>query len=215
MTFPVIALDGPAGSGKSTVARALARRLSATHVDTGAMYRALALKLLNRQAALDEASASELLGNTDIFVGDGSVLLDGEEVSHLIRTESVTSASSRVAELQPVRSWMVDRQRAIVDAAPGAVVEGRDIGTVVLPDADLKIYLDATPGERARRRALESGADPGKTATDIERRDERDLRRTYSPLKPAPDAVVLDTTGLSVEQVVERILEILSARARR
>jgi cytidylate kinase len=212
VTSPVIALDGPAGSGKSTVARALAKQLSATHVDTGAMYRALALKALQQNRRLeDEAGTAELLDDTEISVADGSVLLDGEEVSHLIRTGEVAAASSRVAELEPVRRWMVDRQRAIVHAAPGAVVEGRDIGTVVLPDADLKIYLDATPAERARRRSLETGADADVTAAEIERRDARDSSRRLSPLKPAPDAVVLDTTGLSVEQVVDRILAILAA----
>jgi cytidylate kinase len=211
MTSLVIALDGPAGSGKSTVARALAKALSATHVDTGAMYRALALKALNEQRRLDdEASTSELLASTDISVTDGSVLLDGKEVSHLIRTDQVAAASSRVAELQQVRWWMVDRQRAIVRAAGGAVVEGRDIGTVVLPDADLKIYLDATAAERARRRSLETGTDPELTAAEIEQRDARDSSRKLSPLKPAADAVVVDTTGLSVEQVVDRILEIMA-----
>ena len=138
-------------------------------------------------------------------------MLDGTEVSGRIRTDEVTAASSRVAQLAAVRRWMVDRQRALVDAAHGAVVEGRDIGTVVLPNADLKIYLDAAPEERARRRALEAGADPAQTAADIVVRDTRDARRAHSPMKPAGDAIVVDTTGLSIDQVVERILGLLAS----
>lgn len=212
MRGPAIAVDGPAGSGKSTVAKALARRLGAAHVDTGAMYRALALKMLEEKLRFDDRSAvAEVLASTDIRVGDGKVLLDGREVAHLIRSDEVTAASSKVAELEPVRRWMVERQRAIAEAAGSAVVEGRDIGTVVLPGADLKIYLTASEQERARRRSLETGSEAERTATEIASRDARDSERTFSPLKAAADAVVLDTTDLTIEQVLDRILEILTA----
>lgn len=207
----VIAVDGPAGSGKSTVAKALARLLSARHVDTGAMYRAFALKMLDEQRPFDDPMAvADVLASTDIQVGDGKVLLDGRDVAHLIRSDKVTAASSKVAELEPVRKWMVERQRAIAGAGADAVVEGRDIGTVVLPQADLKIYLTASEQERARRRSLETGSQTERTAAEIARRDARDSQRTFSPMKAAADAVVLDTTDLSLEQVLERILEILS-----
>ena len=211
MREQAIAVDGPAGSGKSTVAKALARRLGAAHVDTGAMYRALALKMLEEKLRFDDRSAvAEVLASTEIRVGDGKVLLDGRDVAHLIRSDEVTAASSKVAELEPVRKWMVERQRAIAEAAGSAVVEGRDIGTVVLPGADLKIYLTASEQERARRRSLETGSGAERTAAEIASRDARDSERTFSPLKAAADAVVLDTTDLSIEQVVDRILEILT-----
>lgn len=212
MRGPVIAVDGPAGSGKSTIAKALAQRLSATHVDTGAMYRALALKMLDEKRRYDDKEAvTDVLESTDIQVGDGKVLLDGRDVAHLIRSDEVTAASSKVAELEPVRQWMVERQRALAGAADGAVVEGRDIGTVVLPDADLKIYLTASEQERARRRSQQTGSEAARTAAEIAGRDARDSKRTFSPLKAADDAVVLDTTDLSIQQVLDRILEILPA----
>ncbi|MEX2552033.1 MAG: (d)CMP kinase [Actinomycetota bacterium] len=211
MRGPAIAVDGPAGSGKSTVAKALAKRLGAAHVDTGAMYRALALKMLEERLRFDDRSAvAELLASTDIRVGDGKVLLDGRDVAHLIRSDEVTAASSKVAELEPVRRWMVERQRAIAEAAGSAVVEGRDIGTVVLPGADLKIFLTASEQERARRRSLETGSEAERTAAEIASRDARDSERSFSPLKAAADAVVLDTTDLSIKQVLDRILEILT-----
>jgi CMP/dCMP kinase len=207
----VIAVDGPAGSGKSTVAEALAKLLSAHHVDTGAMYRALALKMLDEQRRFDDPRAvAGVLASTDIQVGEGKVLLDGRDVAHLIRSDEVTAASSKVAELEPVRKWMVERQRAIASSGGDAVVEGRDIGTVVLPHADLKIYLTASEQERARRRSLETGSEAERTAAEIASRDARDSQRAFSPMKAAADAVVLDTTDLSLEQVLEKILEILS-----
>jgi cytidylate kinase len=138
------------------------------------------------------------------------IAVDGRDVAHLIRSDEVTAASSKVAELEPVRKWMVEHQRAIAEAGGDAVVEGRDIGTVVLPQADLKIYLTASEQERARRRSLETGSEAERTSAEIASRDARDSQRTFSPMKAAADAVVLDTTDLSLEQVLEQILEILS-----
>lgn len=205
----IVAVDGPAGSGKSTIAAAVADRLSVPHVDTGAMYRALALKVLRSAVPPeDEEGVAALIGETDISVDAGSVLLDGEEVKGLIRSPEVTAASSEVAQHAAVRRWMVERQRKVVGAAPeGAVVEGRDIGTVVLPDADLKVFLTASESERARRRAAQRGASTEDALTEVATRDSRDMQRAHSPLRPAEDAVVLDTTGLSVDQVVEAVLE--------
>jgi cytidylate kinase len=205
----IVYLVGMPGSGKSTIAAAVSRRLSVPHIDTGAMYRALALKVLrSRVPPEDEPAVTALIGATDISVGDGSVLLDGEEVKGLIRSPEVTAASSKVAQHGAVRRWMVERQRAVVQAAPeGAVVEGRDIGTVVLPDADLKVYLTASEQERARRRAAQRGASAEDALSEVATRDSRDMQRAHSPLRPAEDAVVLDTTGLSVDQVVEAVLE--------
>lgn len=208
----VIAVDGPAGSGKSTVARALARKLGVRHVDTGAMYRALALKLLRQSVDIEDQSRIEhLLEATYIRLVNGKVLLDEQDVTALIRTGEVTRASSRVAQIQPVRMWMVIRQRELVNNGEGAVVEGRDIGTVVLPDAPLKIFLTASESERARRRSSESGVSAEQTAAEMARRDQQDSTRTHSPLHRADDAVEVDTTGLTVEQVVDRILEFLAS----
>ncbi|MEX0790874.1 MAG: (d)CMP kinase, partial [Actinomycetota bacterium] len=178
-------MDGPAGSGKSTIASAVARRLEISHIDTGAMYRALGLKVLRSGLAPENATAvAAVLPDTDISVGNGRVVLDGEQVEDLIRTPEVTAVSSLVAQHQPVRSWMVDRQRKVVHGAPGgAVVEGRDIGTVVLPDADLKVYLTASQEQRARRRAAETGASEAETLAEVSGRDARDTAREHSPLK--------------------------------
>lgn len=211
MSSPVIAVDGPAGSGKSTVSRALATRLGVRHIDTGAMYRALAVKILD--LGMDPFGESDVIGmleGTEIQVADGRVLLDGRDVTGLIRTGEVTRASSKVAQLQPVRKWMVSRQRELVSAANGAVVEGRDIGTVVLPEARLKVFLTANEKERTRRRSLQTGASNEATVAEIADRDARDSTRIHSPLKAADDAMVLDTTDLSEDEVVARIIEFLS-----
>ncbi|HVL51790.1 MAG TPA: (d)CMP kinase [Actinomycetota bacterium] len=210
----IIAVDGPAGSGKSTIAAAVAERLSVSHIDTGAMYRALALKVLRSDLSPgDEAGVCSLLGSTDVWVADGRVVLDGEEVQELIREPEVTAASSRVAEHQPVRHWMVERQRRVVHgAAGGAVVEGRDIGTVVLPDADLKIYLTASEEQRAHRRSLQRGASEAQALQEVSSRDSRDMTRRYSPLRPADDAVLIDTTRLSIDETVESVLNAMRER---
>lgn len=212
----IIAVDGPAGSGKSTVARALATALSLRHVDTGAMYRALALKALRRGLDLDDAAAvARLLPDTSIELASDRVLLDGEEVTGEIRERRVTSAASVIAEHPEVRRWMVTNQRRIVKEDPsGAVVEGRDIGTVVLPNADLKVFLTAAEKERVRRRAVQTGITQQEVVEDVTSRDDRDTRRSVSPLRVAEDAITLDSTSLSVQQVLQHLLQILGERSR-
>jgi CMP/dCMP kinase len=202
----VVAIDGPAGAGKSTVARAAARALGFTYLDSGAMYRAAALALLERGGA-----ASEVAERADIRVGD-RVLLDGRDVTAEIRTPDVSEAASRVAVNPKVREAMAAKQRALL-AAGDWVAEGRDIGTVVAPDAPVKVFLTASAEERARRRAAELGADVDTVMRDQALRDAQDSTREHSPLQLAPGAVELDTTGLDVDEVVARIVELVE-RAR-
>jgi cytidylate kinase len=217
---PIVAIDGPAGAGKTTVATALARRLGLPHVDTGAMYRAITLKALRTGTPTDDgASLERLCERTEIGLAAGRVLVDGEDVTTEIRSAAVTAAVSSVSAFPGLRRWMVVHQRRLV-AEEGAVVEGRDIGTVVLPDADLKIYLTASPEQRAERRAAELQAAGGeRTADDILTeilvRDRRDSGREASPLSLAPDAVVVDSTDCSVDEVVDRILELVQEHGRR
>jgi cytidylate kinase len=200
----LVAIDGPAGAGKSTVARAVARELGFTYLDSGAMYRCVALLSLQqpgrRPAELAAATRIELSDEG----GSPRTLLDGHDVSERIRAPDVSEAASRVAADPGVREALVAKQRALIDAGDW-VAEGRDIGTVVAPDAELKVYLTASPQERARRRAAELGADPARVLAEQSLRDERDSTRRHSPLQAADGAVVLDTTGLDVEQVVARI----------
>jgi cytidylate kinase len=200
----VIAIDGPAGAGKSTVARALARRLGCAYLDSGAMYRCVGMLALVHP----ERSPQELAREARIELLDGRVLLHGRDVTEAIRAPEVSEAASRVAADPGVREAVVAKQRSLVDTGDW-VAEGRDIGTVVVPDAELKVYLTADPAERARRRADELGADPATVLAEQTMRDERDSARAHSPLRPADGAVELDTTGLSVDQAVERILAIL------
>ena len=194
----IVAIDGPAGAGKSTVARAVAVALGFTYLDSGAMYRAVALAGLRRGAEPAAIAAS-----LRIEVGD-RVLLDGEDVTDLIRTPEVSEASSRVAADPSVRRAMVAEQRRLL-ADGDWVAEGRDIGTVVAPEAGVKVFLTADPRERARRRAAELGIDPDTVLAEQTIRDERDRSREHSPLEPAAGAVVLDTTGLEIPEVVRRI----------
>ncbi|MHB8531421.1 MAG: (d)CMP kinase [Solirubrobacteraceae bacterium] len=207
----VIAIDGPAGAGKSTVARALAQRLGFRYLDSGAMYRCVALltlrdplgepALLARHATIDPG-------------GDGRpVLLDGEDVSVAIRTVAVGERASEVAAQPAVREALIERQRELL-ASGDWVAEGRDIGTVVAPGADLKVYLDADPAERARRRAAELGADAATVLAEQAIRDERDRSREASPLRLAEGAVTVDTTGLSAEEVVSRLAALARTAAR-
>lgn len=211
----VITIDGPAGAGKSTVAQMLATRLGLSYVDSGATYRAAALKVLEAGASPeDEAVVVDIVGRAEIqFSTDGSdsrVSLDGRDVSQAIRTPEVTSAAAKVSRLPEVRKKLIALQRSLV-RGKGVVMEGRDIGTVVFPDAPLKIFLKAEVKERARRR-LHQDREEGRvasleqTAYDIGRRDQLDAERKISPLVPAPDAVEIDSTDLAADQVVERIV---------
>jgi cytidylate kinase len=189
----VVAIDGPAGAGKSTVARALAEALRFTYLDSGAMYRAVALQALRSgRRPAEEARAL-----------DTDLLLSPE-----IRTPEVSEAASQVATDAAVRGALVERQRELMRDGDW-VAEGRDIGTVVAPDAALKVFLTADPAERARRRAAELGADPEMVLRDQTLRDEQDRSREHSPLKAAPGAIEVDTTGLSIDQVVERIVALV------
>jgi cytidylate kinase len=208
----VIAIDGPAGAGKSTVARAVADELGFTYLDSGAMYRSVAL------AALEEgidtgapATLGELARGLEIGLEGRRVLLGGRDVSDAIRAPQVTAAASRVSVHPAVREAMVDRQRRLI-AAGDYVAEGRDIGTVVSPDAPLKVFLTASDEERARRRAAETGEDFESVLGAQRRRDERDIAREHGALRAAPDAVELDTTGLGLEEVVGRVVGLAKER---
>jgi CMP/dCMP kinase len=203
----VVAIDGPAGAGKSTVARAAARALGFTYLDSGAMYRAVGL-----MAQRHGGAASDRAAELDIRLGD-RVLANGEDVTEAIRAPEVSEAASKVATNPRVREALVQKQRELLSDGDW-VVEGRDIGTVVAPDAAIKVYLTASPEERARRRAAELGTDVRTVLQDQALRDAQDMEREHSPLMAASGAVELDTSGLSVDEVVDRIVELV-ARARR
>ena len=207
----VIAIDGPAGSGKSTVARALAAHLGLKYLDTGAMYRAVAFAVLRSGGdPEDEESTAGTARRLDLEVGLDAVIVDGVDATVEIRGPEVNRAVSVVAANAEVRKEMVSRQREWAHRHGGGVLEGRDIGTVVFPDAELKVYLTADPAERARRRAKEvTDLDYETVAADIARRDAVDSSRAVDPLVEAADAVVVDTTGLDIDQVVLRITELL------
>lgn len=219
----VVAIDGPSGSGKSTVSRAVARALGARYLDTGAMYRAVTLAVL--QAGVDPHDAdtvAKIAAEARLTVGtdprDPHIRLDGLDVDAPIRGAEVTGAVSAVSAVAMVRQLLVQRQRDIIAAArtdDGIVVEGRDIGSVVAPDADLKVYLTASVSERARRRSSEQAADLHATAADLERRDHLDSTRATDPLAQAPDAIVLDSTEIGIDEVVTRLVALLQERHRR
>jgi CMP/dCMP kinase len=198
----VVAIDGPAGAGKSTVARALARALGFTYLDSGAMYRAVALMTMRHGGPAPER-AREL----EIVLGE-RVLANAEDVTEAIRTPDVTEAASEVATDPSVREELVKKQRELL-ASGDWVAEGRDIGTVVAPDAEVKVYLTASPGERARRRADELGTDVETVLRDQALRDAQDMDREHSPLAMAPGAIELDTSGLDVDEVVSRVARLV------
>jgi len=213
----VIAIDGPSGAGKGTVARAIATRLGYRHVDTGAMYRAIAWLALSRGLSPDDHQAvSELAATARIDLAGGRVSIADQDVTQAIRTPAIDRGAASVARIPGVRRALVESQRAL-GASGGIVMEGRDIGTVVFPAADVKIYLDADPAERARRRALDpahavSVAALPDIASAMADRDRLDATRAASPLIIAPDAVLIDTTGLDVDAVVERVMEVVRSR---
>ena len=212
----IIAIDGPSGAGKGTIARAVAARLGYRHIDTGAMYRALAWKAVNDGIDLtDEAAVAALAARARFEVGDGRIGIDGHDVAAAIRTAEMDSAAAIVARQPRVREALIARQR-VLGQQGGVVMEGRDIGTVVFPAADVKVFLDASPEERARRRATDPAHALGRgpaaipdVATALAERDRIDRTRATSPLVQAEDAVVLDTTGLSIDDAVERVLEVV------
>lgn len=207
----LIAVDGPGGAGKSTVSRMLADRLGLSHLDTGAFYRAATLAVLEAGVdPSDQAAVMTVMEGRPIDHAERRTFLDGRDVSDEIRTDPVTEVVSAVSSHPQLRHRMVEAQRRWVDDRGGAaVVEGRDIGTVVFPGADLKVFLDADPAVRAVRRSGETGGVVDQVAEALRQRDRLDSSRPTSPLRPAPDAVVIDTTDLTLDQVVERILSFL------
>jgi cytidylate kinase len=208
----VIAIDGPAGAGKSSVARGVAAALGFTYLDSGAMYRCVALAGIERNATLDDAEAMGTLARSLAISFKGSaVFLDGDDVSSAIRETPVTEAASRVSVHPGVREALVARQRELI-AAGHYVAEGRDIGTVVSPDSPLKVFLTASEEERARRRAAQTGEEPADVLAAQRERDERDSTREHSAMRPAEDAVEVDTTELSLEEAVGRIVTLASER---
>jgi len=213
----VIAIDGPSGAGKGTIARAISEALGYRHVDTGAMYRAVGWKAAHDGIPLDdEAAVSAMAQQAALVVEGGVVTIDGHDVTRAIRTPEIDRAATAVARLSKVREVLVARQRAL-GAAGGVVMEGRDIGTVVFPAADVKVYLDASAEERARRRATDtahSGSQAGQAAVAaaIEARDKADTTRTVSPLSIAADAVHIDTTDMPIDRVVNRVMELVRSK---
>jgi cytidylate kinase len=208
-----VAIDGPAGAGKSTVARRVADELGLLYVDTGAMYRAITWKALQSGIDLsDEQVVADIAREAEIVLDPPEVLVDGVRVTEAIRSPEVTEHVSKVAGMAEVRRVLVEKQRQMAKDG-GVVMDGRDIGTHVMPDADVKVFLTASIEERVRRRHLEMirrgySSDPDRLYQEIKRRDEMDENRSHSPLKPAADAVMLDTTGRSIDEVVSMILDL-------
>jgi cytidylate kinase len=215
----IVAIDGPGGAGKSTTARAVAERVGLSYLDTGALYRCVALRAMEEGLAIDDGPRiAEIARNLDVrfAAGSRSVSLGGRDVSTDIRTPEISQAASKVSALSPVREALIDLQRRSA-RAPGTVAEGRDMGTVIFPNAQLKVFLHATVDERARRRAadlrgLGRADDIAEVRAQLAERDARDSERAIAPLRRAPDAVVLDTTDLAFEEVVDRI--VAEARSR-
>lgn len=205
----IIAIDGPSGAGKSTVAKLLSKELGFEYIDTGAMYRALAYKAYNQGIEINESQIEEMLKTTHIDYHDNQIYLDGKNVENLIREEAISIAASKISALKVVREKMVELQRRIA-ANKNAVLEGRDIGTVVFPDADYKFFITAPVEERARRRyeqlkASNIEADYDSVLRDMKRRDQNDSTREHAPLKKAEDAILIDTSRMELKDVVKAI----------
>jgi cytidylate kinase len=215
----IIAIDGPSGAGKGTVARGVAARLRYRHIDTGAMYRAVAWRARRDGVVLaDEAAVAALAARLHLEIGDGVVRVDGEDIADAIRTPEIDAAAAAVARQPAVREILNAQQRQM-GCVGGVVIEGRDIGTVVFPDADIKIFLDASPEERARRRAHDplhasgrTGAAIAEVATALEARDHSDRTRAAAPLVRADDAVTIDTTSLSIDGVIDEVMRLVRER---
>ncbi len=216
----VIAIDGPSGAGKGTVARTVASELGYRHVDSGAMYRAIGWKALRDRVSLDDDEAIGRIAEQSLIdVSSAAVTLDGTDLTRAIRTPEIDHAAAAVARLPKVRAVLVERQRRL-GAGGGIVMEGRDIGTVVFPLADVKLYLDASPEERARRRASDPAHSAASTSVSevvraLAARDELDRTRMASPLLAAEDAIVIDTTGKSVSEVVDEVIAVIRGKAPR
>lgn len=201
----IIAIDGPSGSGKSSIAKIISKKLNIQHLDTGAMYRLLALKLLNENLEYDKSILSEL----NIKIQDNKFFLDDIDVTTKIRDNEVSKKASSISKIKEVREYMVDLQRKI-SGKQDIVLDGRDIGTVVFPNADIKIFLTATIEERAKRRAIEDNSvSYEKILYDMKKRDEQDSTRENSPLKIADDAIVIDTTNMDIDAVTNKIIELV------
>jgi len=211
----IVTIDGPGGTGKSTVSRVVAHKAGLPHLDTGAYYRAATLAVVEAGAEpTDEQSVIDIVSRARFAQESGRMYLDGRDVSEAIRGEAVTAAVSAVSAHTGVRRILVELQRAWVERHAGSgVIEGRDIGSVVFPDADVKIYLDASPEVRARRRALETGEDYAAVLADLNRRDVLDSTRPASPLTIPDGALVVDTSGLTFEEVVERLLDLIRSKS--
>ena len=215
----VIAIDGPSGAGKGTLARRVAQEMNYSHVDTGAMYRAVAWKAAHDGLALDdEDGIAALADRAALESGSGRVVIDGHDVTRAIRTPEIDKAAARVARLPRVREVLVRRQRALGEGR-AVVMEGRDIGSVVFPDADVKVYLDASAEERARRRASDPAHTGGQGATlagvqnELQARDKSDSERPVAPLTMARDAIYIDTTGVPIEEVVTKVMQLIRLRS--
>ncbi len=213
----IIAIDGPAGAGKSTIAKLIAQKLNCTYINTGAMYRAVAYKILQIGGKFTQEDLEKLLDSTEIELKDEKVILDGEDITEKIKTEDAAKMASKIAKIPLVRKKLVEMQRKMAEKEKCVVMEGRDIGTVVFPNADIKIFLTATPEERAKRRYEELKQKGYNIPYEhllekIKERDKQDSERKIAPLKPTREHIIVDTTSKTIEEVTEDILNIILSK---